>query len=97
MVEVGFLDVVQQGSFVKAGWFRYSDRWHIYNSRALFNEDGTPCYDGPLPGSRYYPNIMQHDQESAFAIIEGKEVHPMPFSQWKMSESPVLYYGVFPA
>ena len=41
LVELGFLDAVQQGSFTKAGRFRYSDRWRTYNSGALFNEDGT--------------------------------------------------------
>jgi hypothetical protein len=66
LVELGFLDVVQQGSFVKAGRFRYSDRWRTYNSGALFNEDGTPCYDGPLPGYCHYPNIIQHNQDRAF-------------------------------
>ena len=31
LVELGFLDVVEQGSFAKAGRFRYSDRWRTYN------------------------------------------------------------------
>lgn len=97
LVEVGFLDVVQQGSFVKAGRFRYFDRWRTYNFRALFKEDGTPCSHGPLPRYCHYPNIIQHNQENGFAIIEGKEVDPMRFSQGKMSEGPVLYYGVFPS
>ncbi len=62
LVELGFLDVVQTGTFVKAGRFRYSDRWRTYNSGALFNEDGTPCYDGPLPGYCHYPNIIQFNK-----------------------------------
>jgi hypothetical protein len=42
LVQVGFLDVVTQGSFTKAGRFRYSDRWRTYNSGALLSETGTP-------------------------------------------------------
>ena len=59
LVELGFLDVVQTGSFSKAGRFRYSDRWRTYDSGALFNQDGTPSYDGPLPGYCNYPNIVE--------------------------------------
>ena len=81
LLEVGFLDVVQQGSFVKTGRFRCSDRWHTYNSRALFKADETPCCDGPLPRYCHYPNIIQHNRKSGFAISEGKELHPMRISQ----------------
>jgi hypothetical protein len=65
LVELGFLDVVQQGSFTKAGRFRYSDRWRTYNPGALFNEDGTPCYEGPLLGYCHYPNIVEHNNSRA--------------------------------
>jgi hypothetical protein len=65
LVELGFLDVVQQGSFTKAGRFRYSDRWRTHNAGALFNEDGTPCYEGPLPGYCHYPNIVQYNDARA--------------------------------
>jgi hypothetical protein len=71
LVEVGFLDVVQQGSFTKAGRFRYSDRWRTYNAGALFNEDGTPCYEGPLPGYCHYPNIKQHNEARAQQDLTG--------------------------
>jgi hypothetical protein len=53
--------VVTQGSFSKAGRFRYSDRWRAYNSAALFSEHGQPLYDGPLPGYCHYPNIVKHN------------------------------------
>lgn len=62
LVEIGFLDVVDQGSFTKAGRFRYSDRWRNYNSGNLSKENGTPIYDGPLPGYCHYPNITQFDK-----------------------------------
>jgi hypothetical protein len=61
LVELGFLDVVTQGSFTKAGRFRYSDRWRLYGSEALSKENGTPSYDGPLPGYCHYPNIMKYN------------------------------------
>jgi hypothetical protein len=77
LVELGFLDVVQQGSFTKAGRFRYSDRWRTYNTGALLNEDGTPCYEGPLPGYCHYPNIVEHNnsraQQSSADNIEERE------------------------
>jgi hypothetical protein len=62
LVQVGFMDVVTQGSFAKAGRFRYSDRWRIYNGSALVLEQGEPFYDGPLPGYCHYPNIIKHNQ-----------------------------------
>lgn len=62
LVEIGFLDVVDQGSFAKAGRFRYSDRWRIYNSGNLLKEKGNPIYDGPLPGHCHYPNIIQFNR-----------------------------------
>jgi hypothetical protein len=57
--------MVSQGSFTKAGRFRYSDRWRTYNSGALFYQDGTPCYNGPLPGYCHYPNIAQYNDSRA--------------------------------
>ncbi len=61
LVQVGFMDVVTQGSFAKAGRFRYSDRWRTYNSGALIAEQGEPFYDGPLAGYCHYPNIIKHN------------------------------------
>ena len=61
LVQLGFMDVVTQGSFAKAGRFRYSDRWRTYNSAALTSELGEPLYDGPLPGYCHYPNIVKHN------------------------------------
>jgi hypothetical protein len=58
LVQVGFMDVVTQGSFSKAGRFRYSDRGRTYNAIALMSEHGQPLYDGPLPGYCHYPNIV---------------------------------------
>jgi hypothetical protein len=63
LVEIGFCDVVVQGSFTKAGRFRYSDRWRAYNSGQLFKEKGLPAYDGPLPGYCHYPNIIQYNSK----------------------------------
>lgn len=65
LVEIGFIDVVDQGSFAKAGRFRYSDRWRSYNAGALSQETGTPMYDGPLPGYCHYPNIIQFNKARA--------------------------------
>ncbi|MFC1834293.1 hypothetical protein ACFL2Q_06105 [Thermodesulfobacteriota bacterium] len=62
LVEIGFLDVVDQGSFAKAGRFRYSDRWRNYNSGNLSKENGDPIYDGPMPGYCHYPNIIQFNR-----------------------------------
>jgi hypothetical protein len=61
LVELGFMDVVTQGSFQKAGRFRYSDRWRTYNAIAVMAEKGLPAYDGPLPGFCHYPNIVKHN------------------------------------
>jgi hypothetical protein len=61
LVQVGFMDVVTQGSFSKAGRFRYSDRWRTYNAIALMSEHGQPLYDGPLPGHCHHPNIVKHN------------------------------------
>ena len=61
LVQLGFMDVVTQGSFSKAGRFRYSDRWRAYNSASLISEHGQPLYDGPLPGYCHYPNIVKHN------------------------------------
>jgi hypothetical protein len=69
LVALGFIDVVTQGSFAKAGRFRYSDRWRTYNSSALMSEHGEPLYDGPLPGFCHYPNIIKHN-----LIISGSEL-----------------------
>jgi hypothetical protein len=69
LVQVGFMDVVTQGSFSKAGRFRYSDRWRTYNSGALFSEHGQSLYEGPLPGYCHYPNIVKHN-----AAISGSEL-----------------------
>ena len=55
------MDVVTQGSFAKAGRFRYSDRWRTYNAIAVMSEKGLPVYDGPLPGYCCYPNIVKHN------------------------------------
>jgi hypothetical protein len=71
LVGLGFLDVVQQGSFTKAGRFRYSDRWRSYNAGPLFKEDGTPCYEGPLPGYCHYPNIVQYNVARAQQDLTG--------------------------
>jgi hypothetical protein len=62
LVEIGFLDVVDQGSFAKAGRFRYSDCWRTYASGNLFKESGAPNYRGPLPGYCHYPNIIQFNK-----------------------------------
>ncbi len=61
LVELGFIDVVDQGTFAKAGRFRYSDRWRSYNAGELSKENGVPVYDGPLPGYCHYPNIVKHN------------------------------------
>jgi hypothetical protein len=63
LVQLGFLDVVVQGSFTKAGRFRYSDRWRQHNSGSLFSISGTPAYDGPMPGYCLYPNIVQYNDK----------------------------------
>ena len=65
LVVIGFLDVVDQGSFAKAGRFRYSDRWRSYNSGSLSKEIGDPIYDGPLPGYCHYPNIIQFNRSKS--------------------------------
>jgi hypothetical protein len=63
LVEIGFFDVVVQGSFTKAGRFKYSDRWRSYNPRKLFKENGEPQYDGALPGYCHYPNIVLFNEK----------------------------------
>lgn len=65
LVKIGFLDVVTQGSFAKAGRFRYSDRWRTYNSASISKETGTLTYDGPLPGYCHYPNITSYNKTRA--------------------------------
>lgn len=65
LVEIGFIDVVDQGTFAKAGRFRYSDRWRTYNAGELSKESGSPVYDGPLPGYCHYPNIVEHNKARA--------------------------------
>jgi hypothetical protein len=62
LVQIGFMDVIVQGSFTKAGRFRYSDRWRMYNSGEVMNEKGEPIYDGVLPGYCHYPNIIQFNK-----------------------------------
>ena len=69
LVELGFMDVVTQGSFAKTGRFRYSDRWRTYNAIAVISEKGQPVYDGPLPGYCLYPNIVKHNR-----AISGSEL-----------------------
>jgi hypothetical protein len=61
LVQLGFMDVITQGSFRKAGRFRYSDRWRTHNAAALMSEHGEPVYDGPLPGYCHYPNIIKYN------------------------------------
>ncbi|AFM23331.1 hypothetical protein [Desulfomonile tiedjei] len=76
LVEIGFIDVVDQGSFAKAGRFRYSDRWRSYNAGALSKENGSPMYDGPLPGYCHYPNIIQFNKaraEQKSSILSNEE------------------------
>jgi hypothetical protein len=65
LVELGFIDVVDQGSFAKAGRFRYSDRWRGYNAGEINKENGEPMYDGPLPGYCHYPNIIRFNKSRA--------------------------------
>jgi hypothetical protein len=72
LVELGFIDVVDQGTFAKAGRFRYSDRWRSYNAGELSKEKGTPVYDGPLPGYCHYPNIVKHNKARAQQDHNGK-------------------------
>jgi hypothetical protein len=55
LVEIGFIDVVQTGSFMKAGRFRYSDRWRTYDPQKLCS------YQGPMPGYCHYPNIIKNN------------------------------------
>jgi hypothetical protein len=63
LVQLGFLDVVVQGSFTKAARFRYSDRWRTYNGSELTNQKGETAYDGSLPGYCHYPNIIQFNEK----------------------------------
>ncbi|MBI5251823.1 MAG: hypothetical protein HY912_20205 [Desulfomonile tiedjei] len=84
LVQVGFMDVVTQGSFSKAGRFRYSDRWRAYNSAALFSEHGQPLYDGPLPGYCHYPNIVKHNvaiANSELLSIDSQEADTLGYVQ----------------
>jgi len=69
LVQLGFMDVVTQGSFSRAGRFRYSDGWRTYNSATLSSEHGEPLYEGPLPGYCCYPNIIKHN-----VAISGSEL-----------------------
>ncbi|AFM26086.1 hypothetical protein [Desulfomonile tiedjei] len=75
LVQVGFMDVVTQGSFRKAGRFRYSDRWRIYNGSALMSEHGEPLYDGPLPGYCHYPNIVKRNVANSRSETTSLDVH----------------------
>jgi hypothetical protein len=88
LVQLGFMDVVTQGSFSKAGRFRYSDRWRTYNSAALFSEHGQPLYEGPLPGYCSYPNIVKHN-----AAISSSE-HPSRDPQ-EVEESAYVQLDLF--
>jgi hypothetical protein len=63
LVQIGFLDVVTQGSFTKAGRFRYSDRWRSFNPDALRTETGELFYEGLLPGYCHYPNIVRFNKK----------------------------------
>jgi len=65
LVQIGFLDVVAQGSFTKAGRFRYSDRWRTYNSSELFKAKGSIAYEGTMPGYCHYPNIIRFNEKVA--------------------------------
>jgi hypothetical protein len=82
LVKVGFMDVVTQGSFAKAGRFRYSDRWRTYNAVTVMAEKEEPFYDGPLPGYCLYPNIVKHNAaissseiSSTSSLITDKQGH----------------------
>jgi hypothetical protein len=63
LVQIGFLDVVTQGTFAKAGRFQYSDRWRTYNSGKLFKEKGEIAYEGILPGFCHHPNIIEFNKK----------------------------------
>ena len=56
LVQIGFIDVVQIGSLMKAGRFRYSDRWRSFKSLESCN------YTGPMPGYCHYPNIQKYNE-----------------------------------
>jgi hypothetical protein len=80
LVQLGFMDVVTQGSFSKAGRFRYSDRWRTYNSVALFAVQGEPLYEGTLPGYCCYPNIVKHN-----LAISSSELHSIDIPEVAIS------------
>ena len=75
LVELGFMDVVTQGSLAKAGRFRYSDRWRTYNAAGLMSEQGPPVYDGPLPGYCHYPNIIKHNLAMSGRVLPYNDSH----------------------
>ncbi len=60
LVAAGFWDVVQTGSLVQSGVFRWSDNWLTYNQKSL-QERKSKTVQGKKPGACLYPNIIRYN------------------------------------
>lgn len=60
LVAAGFWEVVETGSLVQSGIFRWSDNWLTYNQKTLLERK---CIDikGKSPGHCLYPNIIKYN------------------------------------
>jgi hypothetical protein len=60
LVAHGFWEVVETGSLVQSGVFRWSDNWLTYNQKSL-QERMSKDVRGKQPGTCLYPNIIKYN------------------------------------
>lgn len=62
LVAAGFWEVVETGSLVQSGVFRWSDNWLMYNQKNL-HERKSNRVEGKQPGTCLYPNIIRYNED----------------------------------
>jgi hypothetical protein len=73
LVAAGFWEVVETGSLVQSGVFRWSDNWLTYNQKSLHERK---CMDvkGKKPGTCLYPNILNYNETRSHKYVAQSDI-----------------------
>jgi len=69
LVATGFWEVVETGSLVQSGVFRWSDNWLTYNQKSI-EERKSKSVQGKQPGTCLYPNIIRYNDIRTHRCID---------------------------
>lgn len=69
LVVHGFWEVMETGSLVQSGVFRWSDNWLTYNQKSL-QERMSKDVQGKQPGRCLYPNIVKYNDARTHNCID---------------------------